>query len=78
MRYSFAMNKNFIQEKTALLNSIPACTGDMARLGYALSEALNRLQAITEQANAQFKAGDSHATFRKDLIEKIESNEYFG
>lgn len=67
--------KNFIEESTKLINSIPACTGDMARLVHRLSRAIDKLETITSQANAQFNAGDSHATFNKQTIEAIQSEE---
>ena len=65
------MEKTFIEETTELLNSLHSCSGDQARLAHRLSEALNRLQAVIDQANAQFKAGDKHATFNKQTIASI-------
>lgn len=65
--------KDFIARSTELLNSIPAQTGDGARLAHRLSRALDKLEAIVSQADAQFKAGDTHATFNKQTIESIKS-----
>lgn len=67
--------KNFCEEATNLINSLPACTGDTARLAHFLSEATNKLEAIFNQANAQFKAGDKHATFNKQTISRLEEKE---
>jgi uncharacterized protein len=63
--------KTFIEEKTELLNEISACDGDTAKLAHALSQALDRLQAVISQAEAQFKVGDRHATFNKNFIENL-------
>ncbi len=63
--------KTFIEEKTELLNKISACDGDAAKLAHALSQALDRLQAVISQAEAQFKVGDRHATFNKNFIENL-------
>lgn len=60
---------NIVEENNKLINSIPSCTGDMARLSHRLSETTNRLEALISQANAQFKVGDKHATFNKQTIE---------
>jgi hypothetical protein len=65
--------KTFSEKCVELINSIPSCDGDMARLAHRLSRAVNKLDAITSQANAQFKAGDTHATFNKQFIAAIES-----
>jgi hypothetical protein len=54
-----------------LLNKISACDGDAAKLAHALSQALDRLQAVISQAEAQFKVGDRHATFNKNFIENL-------
>ncbi len=64
-------NSKFIQDSTQLINSIPSCTGDTARLAHRLSQAIDKLEAIISQADAQFKAGDSHATFNKQTIDSI-------
>jgi hypothetical protein len=63
--------KTFIQENSELLNSLPPLTGDAARLAHRLSQATDRLQAVIEQANAQFKVGDRHATFSKNFIDNL-------
>ena len=62
------MNKQFIQEATSLLNSLPACTGETAHLAHFLSEAVNKLESVVSQADAQFRAGDSYATFNREFI----------
>jgi arsenate reductase-like glutaredoxin family protein len=41
----------------------------VSELAAQLSETTDRLDALLSQANAQFKAGDSHATFNKQTIE---------
>ena len=61
----------FIQQQTTLLNSLGPCSGDKAKLAHALSTALDRLQGVVDQANAQFKVGDRHATFNRQTIEKL-------
>ena len=61
--------KTFIEDKTELLNKTSACNGDAAKLAHALSEALDKLQSVISQAEAQFRAGDRHATFNKNFIE---------
>ena len=63
--------KTFIEDKTELLNEISACKGDTAKLAHALSQALDKLQSVISQAEAQFKVGDRHATFNKDFIENL-------
>lgn len=65
--------KTFIEEKTELLNQIPACIGDTAKLAHALSQALDKLQSVISQAEAQFKVGDRHATFNKSFIETLKN-----
>lgn len=64
-------NMNLVQENNTLLNSLPASTGDMARLANRLSETTNRLEEIINQAEAQFKVGDRHATFSKETIRAL-------
>jgi hypothetical protein len=65
------MNKNFINDCNSLLNSLSAMTGDNARVAHRLSEAVNRLEAVISQAEAQFTVGDSHATFNKEFIRNL-------
>ena len=77
LTYMSIKSKTFLDEKTELLNNLPACTGDTARLAFALSQALNRLDAIISQAEAQFRAGDTHATFNKQTIESVKSSDLF-
>lgn len=45
--------------------------GDAMRLVHRLRTANERLKAVADQANAQFKVGDRHATFNKQTIEAI-------
>lgn len=63
--------KTFIQENKELIRSIPACSGDMARLCFRLAQANERLEAVVEQANAQFKVGDRYATFSKNFVDNL-------
>jgi len=63
--------KTFIQENNQLINSFPTLTGDMARLAFRLAQANDRLAAVIEQANAQFKVGDRYATFSKNFIDNL-------
>jgi len=39
--------------------------------GITLEEAMARINAIVSQADAQFNAGDTHATFNKQTIDSI-------
>jgi hypothetical protein len=65
------MDTTFTDDCKELLNSLPPATGDTARLAHRLSEAVTRLESFLGQANAQFKAGDTHATFNKSFIAAI-------
>ncbi len=65
------MKKTFIGDCQTLLDSLPILTGDSARVALRLSCALNRLEGIINQAEAQFKAGDRHATFSRQTIEAL-------
>lgn len=65
--------QNFIEKSKELINSLSPLTGDGARLAYRLSGALDRLEAVVSQAEAQFAAGDTHATFNKQTIKAIKS-----
>ena len=65
------MNKTFIGDCQTLLDSLPTLTGDNARVALRLSRALNRLEDVISQAEAQFKAGDRHATFNRQTIEAL-------
>jgi len=67
------MKNAFVDDCRTLLNSLPPLTGDAARLAHRLSEAVDRLEAVTSQARAQFKVGDTHASFNKQTIEKLEN-----
>ena len=63
--------KTFIQQVQHLLNSIDPDTDEEYRLQLIALETLLRLSSVIDQANAQFKAGDSHATFNKEFIEAL-------
>ena len=65
------MKKTFIGDCQTLLDSLPTLTGDDARVALRLSRALNRLEDVISQAEAQFKAGDSRATFNRQAIEAL-------
>lgn len=70
--YSFlTMKKTFIEETRELLNGLPSLTGDSARVAHRLSQAIDRLEAVISQANAQFNVGDRHATFNKNMIDNL-------
>lgn len=69
--YTTTMKSTFIEDCNTLLKSLPTLTGDSVRLAHRLSEAVNRLEAVVSQANAQFKAGDRFATFNRNFIENI-------
>lgn len=62
------MENTFISDCKTLLNSLPPLTGDAARLAHRLSQAVERLEAVVHQADAQFCAGDRYATFNKQTI----------
>jgi len=62
------MNGTLIQENTDLLNSLPSLTGDAARLAHRLSVTTDRLEAFISQAEAQFAAGNKHATFNRQTV----------
>ena len=62
------MKKTFIGDCQTLLDSLPTLTGPDARVALRLSRALNRLEDVISQAEAQFKAGDSHATHKNVTI----------
>lgn len=42
--------KTFIEQATELINNTCPCVGNEARLAHWLSEAVNKLEAITTQA----------------------------
>jgi len=69
------MEKSFIQESIDLLKTLPPHTEDMdpqlSLVPSRLLAALERLSAVVDQAEAQFKAGDTHATFNKEFIRNI-------
>ncbi len=53
------MKTKFTENCADLLNSLPAHSpNDVNRLAHRLSRAINRLDLILSQANAQFKVGD--------------------
>ncbi len=63
--------QSFIESATTLVDNVPSCNDMMAQLAHKLCEAINILQAIKDQANAQFKVGDTHATFSKQTLEAL-------
>lgn len=65
--------KSFIESATNLVNGVPDFNKFTitAQLANKLSEAIDILQDIESQANAQFKAGDSHATFNWQTLEAL-------
>jgi hypothetical protein len=63
------------QTNLFLINVRGTKTGDEARALHRLSRAVNKLDALWQQASAQFNAGDKHATFNRQTIEAIFSEE---
>ena len=61
--------KTLIQANTELLNL--GMGANKAQLLHCLSETTNRLKAVMDQARAQFRAGDNHATFNKQTINTL-------
>lgn len=61
---------SIIEENEKLLKG-KTFTGDAARLAQRLSETSSRLEAVIAQAEAQFIAGDRHATFNRQTIEAL-------
>jgi Holliday junction resolvasome RuvABC endonuclease subunit len=75
------MNDTFIDENEKLLSSLgngPVNDSDVLRLRHRLTQANERLKAVVDQAQAQFKAGDAHATFNKQTIEKLNEPLFHG
>ncbi len=64
---------SFIAECRELLNKTSAQTGTVATIFHRLSEAIDRLEAVQRQANAQFNCGDRHATFNRNFMENLDS-----
>lgn len=62
------------EKNKELLNSLPPLTGTMAKLAFRLAETTLRLEMVLSQANAQFNAGDRHATFGKQTIESLNAD----
>ena len=68
------VNTMTIIEKNRELISSVAFKGNSSKvseLASQLAETTDRLEALLSQADAQFKAGDRHASFNKQTIEKI-------
>ena len=61
----------FISNTKTFLSILPPCTGDTARLAHRLSQAIDRLESVVNQARAQFNAGGRHATFSREFILKL-------
>jgi hypothetical protein len=66
------MDGNFEQSSPDSSTFKDGCECDAnARLIAAAPELLAALQAVIEQADAQFKAGDKHATFNRQTIDSL-------
>ena len=63
--------KTFTEECKEFLNNAPVAVGDQARVLHLLSEAVQRIEAVTSQAEAQFSFGGQYATFNKAFIKII-------
>jgi hypothetical protein len=63
--------KTFTEECAELINQFPTSSGTTAKLIHRLYIACCRLDVLTEQADAQFAAGDTHATFNKSIINAV-------
>jgi len=59
-----------IERNKQLLEKAKACSGTDAQILHALSQTTDALDALLSQAHAQFAAGDRHATFNKQTIER--------
>lgn len=70
------MSQSFIEKINEFINTSKGTkTRNEARTLHRLSRAVNKLDIVWQQANAQFKAGDTHATFNRQTIEAIFSEE---
>lgn len=69
---------NIVEENLSLLKSMPTLTGEAAQLAHRLAETTERLKTLLDQANAQFRVGDRHATFNKQTIESVSKGLYGG
>jgi hypothetical protein len=68
--------QSFIEKTNEFINTSKGIkTINEGRALHRLSRAVNKLDAILQQANAQFKVGDTHATFNRQTIEAIFSEE---
>jgi hypothetical protein len=61
--------KDFVQDSRALLNRLPDCTGDMARLAHRLNMAVDALDAIQTHLMANNKVS---AEKLKDIFRDLE------
>lgn len=73
----------FIAKATELINSLPPCAGDLARLGHWLSMALNRLETATglQPGKSLKRLSDENAALRaacKFALEKMPSEVFHG
>lgn len=75
---------SFIKENEQLLAQLQGVDAgeikrlDVARLIHRFNATNERLKQMLDQANAQFKAGDRHATFSKQTIQAMEEPLYHG
>lgn len=67
----YSKNRTFIGDCQALLDELPECTGDTARLAMRLSRAVNRLEEIVQSSQQQFKRGKPEARFSPLEIERL-------
>lgn len=61
----------FLSDTRELLRRLPDSSGDMARVTLRLTAAVELLEAVLNQANAQFAVGERYATFSRATIEAI-------
>lgn len=67
--------RTFTEKVLFTINNSPACIGEQAQALHLLSQSYDRLRAVIDQAQAQFRAGDTHATFNKQFIESLDAPE---
>lgn len=66
------MNKTKLLDSTNSPTCLHVLGQDLVNALWLEGQALKRkLEVITEQADAQFSAGDTHATFNKQTIDSI-------
>jgi len=62
------INSPFIQKA---IDQIDGKGSDILSLKITLAMAIEKLETVIAQADAQFRAGDKHATFNKQTIDSI-------